>query len=93
MGLLLLDPSSAEASLYCCWVPAQHPHILPVNSFIRQKPAIVSFCIPVLTNEQDIKSMRTLHSLSEGRSHLFSAKHNNKALITRQLLLSCVFFF
>lgn len=33
------------------------------ESFVRLKLAQVGFCIPILTNEQDIKSTRTLHSL------------------------------
>lgn len=66
-------------------------HSLMVNSFVRLKLAHVGFCIPVLTNERDIKSLRTLHSLFWGHFNLFLAKHNNKAPITGQPLLR--FFF
>lgn len=60
-------------------------------SFVRPKPAQGSFCVPVLTNAQDIKPRRTSHSLFWGHFILSSAKHNNKALITSRPLLR--FFF
>ena len=58
-----------------------------MNPFVRLKLAHIGFHLPVLTEEQDIKSMRILPSLLGGHFHLFLTKHNNKALITSQPLL------
>lgn len=78
--------SIPRIQLHCSWVLEKLPCMLTVYFFVKLKSAQVGFCVPFLTNDQDIKPMRTSHSLFGGHFNLSLAKHNNKATVE-------IFFF